>query len=256
MLFHLRTARICLITLLLGCWAIAAGPESAPITVKKTDGTSATGEMLSADPESITLLPPGKKDAVVIAWKDVASVSNGLTQKLALGVWKNKHADRLCGTCEGNGTLIHETCEGKGINPETKKDCVPCKGVGGVGKCTNVKCKEGKVDCPGDCLKRSVGKWVQRNGQWYREWQIGKLTSWASEHHLGELFTVGPNGYEPKGNCNICQRTSKVDCSVCEGKKLIPCKPCSGLGITGPACTDCKAGRLVCHDCKGKRLGS
>ncbi|QOV87912.1 hypothetical protein [Humisphaera borealis] len=250
-----RVARVAVIGLLLACWATAAGPTSAPITVKKLDGTSVTGEMLSADHDRLILLPTGKKDGVSLDWKDVVSVSNGLNRQHAIPMWKAKFQDRLCGACTGDRTIAHDVCEGKGIDPEKRKECVACKGVGAVGKCTNAKCDKGKVDCPGACLKRSVGTWVMKDGQWMREWRLAKgRIQWKTENHLGELFEVTNEGYVSKGDCPICTRTSKVDCSTCFGKGQLQCKPCRGVGFTGPACTGCKDGRIACADCKGKGL--
>src|SRR5688500_11101766 len=104
MLVFARIMRVFLIALLLGCWAVAAGPISAPMTVKKTDGTTVTGQLLTADADSLLILPAGKKDGISVAWKDVSTVSNGLSRHSAAAMWKHQHQDRLCGTCEGAGT--------------------------------------------------------------------------------------------------------------------------------------------------------
>jgi hypothetical protein len=238
------------------CLIVTAAPAPVErVTVKKADGTTVAGELISADHDAVFVTPAGKKDAVMVPWKDVASVSNGLTRGLAVNQWKAKRKGQLCNTCKGDRTVKHEACGGTGVDPAAKQPCAACKGAGTAGKCTNPKCKDGKVDCPAPCLKRSVGKWVVHQGIMSREVKVSsKMTYYIHEPHVGELFEVNKNGYVNKGDCPTCQRATKVDCNTCNGRASLPCKSCRGVGVTGPACKGCKEGQVACAPCKGSGL--
>ena len=244
---------------LLAGWVAAAAPPAKVerVTVKKADGTTVAGELVSADHDGLIVQPPGKT-GVLVGWKDVASVSNGLTRGQAVSQWKAKRQDQLCGTCEGNRTVKHEACAGTGVDPAAKKPCPTCKETGAAGKCTNPKCKEGKVDCPGPCLKLSVGTWKKKDdGKLWREFKMkGNRGYNVSEGHVGEVWNFTGAEPENKGKCGQCNGTAKVDCGTCAGRAHLPCKACRGAGATGPACKECKEGQTKCADCKGAGVRS
>src|SRR4051812_34109069 len=59
----------------------ATAPAPVVVAVKKTDGTTVRGTLVSADPDNVTVRSGGPKvEPVAIPWTDIASVSNGLTR--------------------------------------------------------------------------------------------------------------------------------------------------------------------------------
>jgi hypothetical protein len=258
-LFSIRGLAWALVCAAVCCLPATAAPPVAPaperVTIKKTDGTTVAGELASADHDGVAVRAGPKAPPVKVAWKDLASISNGLTRNVAITRWKADHDGKLCGTCMGDRTIKHEACAGTGIDPASKKLCAPCNGGGTAGKCTVAKCAEGKVDCPGPCLKLSVGLWKMKDGLRIREFKSGGGTGWVSEHHVGEVWVFKSNGPpDQKGKCTVCQGTAKVECGTCQGKGKLPCKTCGGVGMTGPACKDCQGGRTPCKDCKATGL--
>lgn len=250
--------RAVVLGLLLAGWVVAAAPADKVerVTVKKADGTTVAGELISADHDGVIVQPTGKP-GVQVVWKDVASVSNGLTRAQAVAQWKAKRKDRLCTTCQGDRGVKHEACGGTGVDPAAKQPCAACKGTGSAGKCTNPKDKDGKIDCPGPCLKLTVGTWTKRpDGTRWREFKFrGGGGGTISEGHVGEVWVFKAGAPpENKGKCTVCDGKAVVDCGTCGGKGQLACKPCRGVGVTGPACKDCKDGQTKCADCKGSGL--
>src|SRR2546423_12522780 len=125
-----------LIVLALAYSATLAAPEKPPslITVTRTEGPPVRGTLVSSDPESVVIQPPakpGQKDTpeqMTIPWKDIKSVSNGLTRAKALEAWKAQHVDRLCETCHGERSVLCSTCKGTMHDPSVAKDCKTCGG--------------------------------------------------------------------------------------------------------------------------------
>lgn len=249
-------------------WIVAGwvGAAAAPpagkverVTVVKVDKKSVSGELVTADADGVILQPAGKADAVLIGWKEIATVSNGLTRAQAVAKWKVKFADKLCPTCQGERTVKHDACNGTGVDPATKQPCAACKGTGTAGKCTNPKDKEkkGKVDCPGPCLKLSVGTWKKHDdGKLWREFKFANGHGYSvSQGHVGEVWTFTKTGEpESKESCKVCGGTATVDCPTCDGKGDLACKTCRRTGVTGPACKDCALGQIKCATCKGSGL--
>lgn len=253
-----------LLASLCSTWLVVAAaiPIVEHVQVKRTDGKTVSGELLWADPQTVGI-QPGKGDPVVVTWKEVASISNGLTRPAAILRWKEKNKDILCSTCNGDQTIKHEACGGTGVDPASKKPCEDCKGSGSAGKCTNHKCVEGKVDCPGPCLKLSVGTWKKEaDGKLWRYFRVraGNRTGdfRISDGHVGQVWVMTADGtsMEEKGPCPICHGAAKVDCSTCLGKGILPCKTCGGVGVVGPHCPEktCDHGRIPCTTCNGKGL--
>lgn len=112
--------------------------------------------------------------------------------------------------------------------------CSRCQGEGRM-KCPARGCVDGMVDCPGPCLKLSVGIW-ERNIRGLPPGILGRKFPYAdgngyyawSEHHLGQVIEM-VNG-EPKnmGACKICGGKGKVTCGTCNGAGTVVCNVCGG----------------------------
>jgi hypothetical protein len=227
-----------------------------PVTIVKTDGTSIRGQISTSDPDSITIQPAAKPGAdaaspVVIEWKDIRSVSSGLTQQKALAAWKEQHAGQLCDTCHGDRTVFCPTCKGTGHDPASGANCKTCNGALVV-ECKTPKCKDGKIPCQRQCLKRSEGQWVQHEGKTVRF--FGR--SWVSEAHVGELYSIDKQTGQLslQGKCPTCDGTGVVFDPTCAGTGKMPCKECASRK-GAPACpANCSAGRVPCNTCEGTGL--
>jgi hypothetical protein len=116
-----------------------------------------------------------------------------------------------------------------------EKVCFECNGAGTV-PCRAPGCVNGKVDCPGPCLKLSKGLWkhtdihgklsdvlwqefTSADGRWTMAW---------SEHHLGEVIVMQDGKPTNIGKCKICGGTTKVPCPVCKGTGKETCPICKG----------------------------
>ncbi len=116
-----------------------------------------------------------------------------------------------------------------------EKVCFECNGAGTV-PCRAPGCVNGKVDCPGPCLKLSKGVWkhtdidgkpsdvlwqefTSADGRWTMAW---------SEHHLGEVIVTQDGRPTNIGKCKICGGTTKVTCPVCKGTGKETCPVCKG----------------------------
>ena len=129
---RLRALALPFLGAVLSCLIVTAAPAPAAerVTVKRANGTTVAGELMWSYHDGVGIRPSPKADPVLVPWKDVASVSNGLTRRAAIAKWKQRHADNLCGDCQGDRSTKHEPCEGTGVAPETKKPCATCKGTG------------------------------------------------------------------------------------------------------------------------------
>jgi hypothetical protein len=230
------------------------------VTVRQSDGTAVRGRLSASDPDGVTVEPFGKRghpapDPVTIPWKQIKWMSNGLTQAKALAQWKHEHVGQLCDTCHGDRTVACPTCKGTGRDPAARKNCRTCHGTMEV-VCKAPRCKDGKIPCPGQCIKRYEGNWVKKDGKTVRYFQKGNLTYWISDAHIGQVFEVNPKTgqLEDKGKCPICGGTTYVDCPVCHGTGKIPCPTCVAAK-NAPACpAGCDDGRVRCPTCEGTGL--
>jgi hypothetical protein len=111
--------------------------------------------------------------------------------------------------------------------------CSRCNGTG-LTKCTVSRCKEGQVDCPGKCLKLSVGIWEYMSvpGHDPKElWQkVSGSKGWHawSTAHVGEVIAIRNGRPENIGKCPTCGGKAKVACKVCKGAATITCSACHG----------------------------
>jgi hypothetical protein len=244
-----------------------AAPAVPIVIAYKTDGTSVRGQVTAVDPDGVTLTPPAKPGVggatpesepspVTVAWKDIRSMSNGLTQAKAIVQWKQAHHEQLCETCHGDRTVPCPTCKGTMHDPASGKDCPTCHGELLV-DCKAPKCDHGKVPCPNHCLQLTEGQWVKRDdGLKWRTFPMGHAWFSFSEHHLGHIITVDRKAgtVTDTGVCPVCNGTTKADCAVCHGLGRVPCATCSARTDV-PACpAHCEQGRVKCPTCEGTGL--
>jgi hypothetical protein len=116
------------------------------------------------------------------------------------------------------------------------KPCFNCNGTG-LAKCPVTTCKDGRMDCPGPCLKPSRGVWRHMHVDGHPDtdlWQTFPTstgtTSW-NQHHFGEVIQM-QNG-EPVniGPCKVCGGSTKVQCTTCKGTGQTTCKICEGKKV-------------------------
>jgi hypothetical protein len=128
--------------------------------------------------------------------------------------------------------------------PPGEQVCFACKGEGTV-PCRVPGCVDGKVDCPGSCLKLSKGVWKHTDIDGNPSdmlWQYftsadGRMTMGWSEHHLGEVIVMQDGKPTDIGQCKICGGTTKVTCSVCKGTGKVTCPICNGKKYIPPTWT-------------------
>ena len=141
-----------------------------------------------------------------------------------------------CGKPATPKTVTTNSASPKVTGPgSNEKVCFQCNGAGTV-PCRAPGCVNGKVDCPGPCLKLSKGIWkhtdidgkpsdvlwqefTSADGRWTMAW---------SEHHLGEVIVVQDGKPTNIGKCKICGGTTKVTCPVCKGTGKETCPICKG----------------------------
>ncbi len=196
---------------------------------------------------------PGEGEIVDVPWAEVAKVSNGLTYAKALDEWKAANAGNLCETCQGYRTVKCADCHGTSHDHASSRGCTKCKGEGEI-KCAQPRCKEGKVPCPGKCLKLTEGTWVKRDdGKRWRTIKLKGRTVNISEGHIGEVWEVGNDEVVNRGKCPTCAGTAEVICPKCEGTSASPCPTCLAAK-DAPDCPTYTAGRSECAICVGSGL--
>jgi hypothetical protein len=246
------------LALIVGTLAFAATPPAAQktptgkaaapppvVAIKKVDGSTVRGRLIASDGLHLSIEPAVDKntfgDAVDIAWKDVKTVSNGLTQKKANDAWKAAHKDELCDVCHGERVTVCEVCKGTGHDPESSKDCKTCKGAQQVA-CNQPKCDHGKIPCPNDCTKKAPG-----------EKKIGRYTVNWTGSHLGNIIKIDKNGNVTMEVCPTCGGTAKVTCPTCHGTSFTPCPTCKA-DKKAADCASCEDGYNACSSCAGTGL--
>jgi hypothetical protein len=234
--------------------AKAQAPPRLPLVIiTNLDGTTARGQLLSADPDNVVIRANDRAEPVSIPWTSIQRVSNGLTQAQAWAAWKEQHKDELCDACRGDRVVKCPACFGSGVDQAKLTPCAQCEGSGIESVCAAPRCNgTGKVDCPKPCLKLTQGTWRVRDGKRWRDFPTAKGVFSISEGHLGELVDLKNGGSQ--GKCPTCDGTTKVDCPQCAGMGVIACATCEFAGATGPACPQCKAGNVACATCKGSGL--
>lgn len=125
------------------------------------------------------------------------------------------------------------------IDPVTGRPlipCVPCAGTGRI-KCSILRCKAGKVECDGPCLKLSKGIWIRNDklspdkDKLWITFPQRRGAHYFSDAYLGYVIVMRDGMAINTGPCQECDATTLVPCKVCRGK-----------------------GSLICPDCKGEKL--
>lgn len=113
----------------------------------------------------------------------------------------------------------------------------PCVVCGGTGELKCRWCRDGRVDCPGPCLKLSRGVWERLNvaGHDPNElWQKfynkhGGYRAW-SQGHVGQVIEMQDGEPVNIGPCKICGGAGCVPCAHCQGAGKVGCPTCRGTG--------------------------
>jgi hypothetical protein len=117
-----------------------------------------------------------------------------------------------------------------------EKICFACKGEDTVA-CRAPGCVEGKVDCPGPCLKLSRGVWIHKTvaghdpSELWQEFpnRDGQGGGWSwNQNHVGEVIEYQNGKPANIGKCKVCNGTTKVTCSACKGTGKQTCPICGG----------------------------
>lgn len=115
-----------------------------------------------------------------------------------------------------------------------EKVCFACEGTGLV-KCMAPGCVDGKVDCPGPCLKLDRGEWVHMavaghpaSDVWQKFYQSDGGWTAYNQGHLGHVIVMENGRAVDSGPCKICGGTGKVTCTVCNGTGKVACPICGG----------------------------
>ncbi|HEY5792859.1 MAG TPA: hypothetical protein VIS74_06135 [Chthoniobacterales bacterium] len=112
-------------------------------------------------------------------------------------------------------------------------DCPHCQAAGTV-KCGAPRCKNGRVNCPGPCLKLSTPGWKKHPLPGYDPdtlWHTFNVKGGeqrVSQGHIGEVFEVKNGVFANLGKCKVCQGTTTVDCKICAGTGAVACPVCKG----------------------------
>ncbi|MEO7934351.1 MAG: hypothetical protein ABIT76_14450 [Chthoniobacterales bacterium] len=165
----------------------------------------------------------------------------------------------LCGACYGGYRYLHrnDTAVVASVSPASGDatpasvtppvdpvtgtplaPCTRCQGSGTI-RCTAPHCAEGWVDCPGKCLKLSVGRWEHMDVPghdpkelWQKFTYPGGHAAWTTAH-VGQVIEMRDHkavnigacpvcGGKAKVPCKICQSTGHIVCPVCHGRKFLP----------------------------------
>jgi len=120
-------------------------------------------------------------------------------------------------------------------NAEKTKPCFNC---GGTGKTSCPNGKDGEMDCPGPCLKLSVGEWVHMDVAGHPPTDLWRKFSkgsggWSAwnQNHVGDIIEYQNGDPVDVGKCKICGGTGKVKCTLCNGTGEITCPICEGKKV-------------------------
>lgn len=121
------------------------------------------------------------------------------------------------------------------VSTTTNKTCFQCKGTGEA-KCSRPGCKQGRVECPGPCLKLTKGVWEKRNVAGHTDpnelWQKvrynARQTSYISSGHVGQYLVPGPDGNNTPVTCKVCSGAATIECAKCKGIGMAKCEMCTG----------------------------
>ena len=243
---------------------------TATVTVSRAGGGPVKGQIQDCTPELLTVLPsprpklkdskapdPSPAEPVAVPWKDVRAVSNGLTARVALDLWKARHAEKLCPDCRGDRTVPCPTCKGTDHDPAAAAACKTCHGELLVA-CESAGEIDGRVACPNGCMRRDQGTWSKGpDGLMRRTFQLGGGSSvWFHEPHVGDVILLDLKAHTASdtGRCLVCGGTTEIDDPACHGTGKIPCPECLARKSAPPCPAHCDGGRIACPTCHGTGL--
>lgn len=119
------------------------------------------------------------------------------------------------------------------------RDLVPCQRCLATGQvsCAVPRCEEGKVPCPGPCLKLSDSGWQRMEGQdpkkLFMIYRVNGGTQGVGQGHVGEVYEVRLGKFYALGVCKVCKGTTTVACKVCAGNGKTGCQVCKGEKVVG-----------------------
>lgn len=242
---------------------LALAPVGETVEVVLKNSKTVKGELLRENLKGITVA--GSEQ---VPWTAVETVNGRSARERVAQIRQNLKAV-LCPDCKGGlVALLCPECQGAGKTCAESKSCDKCGGTGGATACPVKGCEKGKVECPGPCLKRSVGIWKDFPGFGVGRTFIirdekGEMTGAMriSDHHLGEVweYKAGP----PRPSCQNCFQ-AKTPCKDCRDathvvgafKSLGDCKICGGSqkGASRIVCATCfGSGTLPCTACMGTK---
>ncbi|MGC3990479.1 MAG: hypothetical protein QM796_12520 [Chthoniobacteraceae bacterium] len=122
------------------------------------------------------------------------------------------------------------------VDEKTGRPLVPCDLCEGEGtiKCTAPGCVDGWVDCPGPCLKLSVGRWEHMDVPGHDPSELWQKFTYAHGYqawttaHIGQVIEMRDGIPTNIGPCPICGGKGKVPCKVCQGTGRVICPRCHG----------------------------
>lgn len=112
-------------------------------------------------------------------------------------------------------------------------DCTTCQGTGLI-KCSHTRCKAGKTECDGPCMRLTKGTWVKNAslGKGPDElWQVFPQKGgpqYYSKAHVGEVVEMRDGMAVNIGKCTVCEGTTLMPCKTCKGTASITCTVCKG----------------------------
>lgn len=111
--------------------------------------------------------------------------------------------------------------------------CPRCQGTGKM-PCPNSTCKDGQIDCPGNCISLTKGKWVHLDGhpanELFQEFHYKGKSKYWSQAHVGEVMGEVNGIPTPVGQCQKCHGTTHVPDPECQGTGRVVCSLCHGAG--------------------------
>ena len=118
--------------------------------------------------------------------------------------------------------------------PPGMKVCFECGGTGEV-KCNALGCKDGWVDCPGDCLKLSVGDWQHMHFDGHSDAELWRIFTnddgsrvAVGQDKVGDVMELQDGKWVDTGKCKVCGGTGKIKCTACNGTGKLLCPVCEG----------------------------
>ena len=117
--------------------------------------------------------------------------------------------------------------------------CLKCRGTGST-VCKASRCKNGQIECPGKCMKLSVGRWEHMDVAgpdpkelWQRHTGSKGWHAWTS-NHVGEVIEIRNGMPENVGKCPTCGGKATVLCKDCNGAGIVVCPACRGTKLSEP----------------------